>query len=149
MRSGKPATPAEIDGVLTAVEGQIEAKGTADPRDLGFWKVVGTVKRDPTLTDRFAVWFAVYRRPQPGGKTDYATYLRTPARSRARIHESGAIVTKVVPSLLLLAAILFGIPAWAIIVPVIVAVGQVIADVAWSTKPSDWAKYKREMTYVA
>jgi hypothetical protein len=54
MRSGKPATPAEIDGVLTAVEEQIEAKGTADPRDLGFWKVVGTVKRDPTLTDRFA-----------------------------------------------------------------------------------------------
>ncbi len=28
--------------------------GTADPRDFGFWKVVGTVKRDPTLTDRFA-----------------------------------------------------------------------------------------------
>ena len=65
------------------------------------------------------------------------------------MHESGAIVTKVVPFLLLIAAIWFGIPAWAVIVLVIVAVGQVIADVAWSTKPSDWAKYKREMTYVA
>jgi hypothetical protein len=94
---------------------------------------------------RFTVCFAGYRRPQPGVKTDYATYLRTPARSRARMHEPGAIVTKVVPFLLLLAAIWFGIPAWA----VIVAVGQVIADVAWSTKPPYWAKYKREMTYVA
>jgi hypothetical protein len=97
---------------------------------------------------RFTVWFAGYRRPQPGVKTDDATYLRTPARSRARMHESGAIVTKVVPFLLLLAAIWFGIPAWAVIVLAIVAVGQVIADVAWSTRPSDWAKYKREMRYV-
>jgi hypothetical protein len=58
-------------------------------------------------------------------------------------------VTRVVPFLLLLAAIWYGIPAWAVIVLVIVAVGQVIAGVAWSTKSSDWAKYKREMTYVA
>lgn len=32
---------------------------------------------------------------------------------------------------------------------VIVAVGQVIADVALSTKSSDWAKWEREMTHVA
>ncbi len=51
------------------------------------------------------------------------------------MHESGAIVTKVVPFLLLIAAIWFGIPAWPVIVLVIVTVGQVIADVAWSTKP--------------
>ena len=97
---------------------------------------------------RFTVWFAGHRRPQPGIKTDYAIYLRTPARSRAWMHASGAIVTKAIPFLLLPVAIWFGIPLWAIIILLVLAVGQVITDVLWSTKASDWAKYKREMRYV-
>lgn len=97
---------------------------------------------------RFTVWFAGYRRPQPGVKTDYATYLRAPARSRAWMHASGAIVTKAIPFLLLPVAIWSGIPTWAVIVLVVVAIGQVLTDVLWSTKASDWAKYKREMRYV-
>jgi hypothetical protein len=222
-------TPLEIDDVLAAAEEQIDARGTADLRALGFWKAVGAVKRDPDLTDRFAdrigvidqavflawapltipitvgavlavlvtvvglgligmasvgepwsglfflagtavllasthglghlvvgrlvgirftVWFAGYRRPQPGVKTDYATYLRAPARSRAWMHASGAIVTKVIPFLLLPVAMWLGIPTWAIIALAALAIAQVVTDVVWSTKASDWAKYKREMRYV-
>ena len=43
-------------------------------------------------------WFVgSVRKPQPGVKVDYATYLRTPARQRAWMHASGAIVSKLVP----------------------------------------------------
>lgn len=219
----------EIDGVLAAAEEQIATQGTADLRGLGFWKVVGVVKRDPALLDRFAdrigaidqavflawvpltvpmlagtvlaviatvvglglvgissveepwngltflagtavllgsthglghlivgrvvgihftVWFTGYRRPQPGVKTDYATYLRTPARSRAWMHASGAVVTKAIPILLLPIAIWFAVPMWTVVIPVVLAVGQIVTDVVWSTKSSDWAKYRREMKYV-
>ncbi|MEN8234053.1 MAG: hypothetical protein ABFR89_03945, partial [Actinomycetota bacterium] len=96
---------------------------------------------------RFTVWFAGYGRPQPGVKTDYASYLRTPARSRAWMHASGAIVTKAVPFLLLPSAFMAGIADWAIVVLFVVAFGQIITDLVWSTKSSDWAKFKREMKY--
>ena len=221
-------SPAEIDSVLCAAEEQMAAQGTADLRDLGFWRVVGIVKRDPALIDefadrigvidqavflawapltipilagtvlavvgtvvgfglvgmsyvegpwnglfflagtavllatthglghlivgwavgiRFTVWFAGYRRPQPGVKTDYATYLRTPARARAWMHASGALVTKAIPILLLPVAIWFGVPMWTLVILVVLAVGQIVTDVAWSTRSSDWAKFKREMRH--
>ena len=220
--------PAEIDAVLCAAEEQVATRGTADLRGLGFWKVVGIVKRDPALIDefadrigvidqavflawapltfpilagtvlavvgtvvgfglvgmsyveepwnglfflagtavllatthglghlivgwvvgiRFTVWFAGYRRPQPGVKTDYATYLRTPARARAWMHASGALVTKAIPILLLPVAIWFGVPMWTLVILVVLAVGQIVTDVAWSTRSSDWAKFKREMRH--
>ncbi|MDQ3783116.1 MAG: hypothetical protein M3349_09305, partial [Actinomycetota bacterium] len=50
--------------------------------------------------------------PQPGAKIDYASYLRTPARQRAWMHASGAIVTKVIPFLLVPAAWAADLPAW-------------------------------------
>ncbi|MEN8114480.1 MAG: hypothetical protein ABFS21_08830 [Actinomycetota bacterium] len=96
---------------------------------------------------RFTVWFIGYGRPQPGVKTDYASYLRTPARKRAWMHASGAVVTKVVPFLLLPSAFIAGIADWAIVVLVIVGIGQIITDLVWSTKSSDWAKFRREMKY--
>jgi len=40
---------------------------------------------------------ALPRRPQPGIKIDYASYLRAPARARAWMHASGAIVSKLLP----------------------------------------------------
>jgi len=97
---------------------------------------------------RFTVWFAGYRRPQPGVKIDYATYLRTPPRSRAWMHASGAIVTKAIPILLIPLAIWFAMPAWALVVLVVLALVQIVTDISWSTKSSDWAKYRREMKYV-
>jgi hypothetical protein len=47
-------TPAQIDGVLVSAEEQIGTQGTADLRVLGFWKIVGAVKRDPALVDSSA-----------------------------------------------------------------------------------------------
>ena len=97
---------------------------------------------------RFIGWFiGSVKRPQPGVKLDYATYLRTPARSRAWMHASGALVTKSIPFLLLGAAWGADIPGWAVIVLLVVGVGQIITDILWSTRSSDWKKFKREMAF--
>lgn len=97
---------------------------------------------------RFIAWFIGQGRPQPGVKTDYATYLRATPRSRAWMHASGAIVTKVVPFLLIPVALLMSaIPTWVPIVLLALGIIQIVTDVVWSTRSSDWAKYRREMTY--
>ncbi len=45
---------------------------------------------------RVIYWFVgTIRRPQPGVKVDYASYLRAPPRQRAWMHASGAIVVEV------------------------------------------------------
>ena len=95
---------------------------------------------------RFTAWFVgSMSRPQPGVKTDYASYLRTPARRRAWMHASGAIVTKLVPFALIGAAIAAGLPAWAVVILPVVGVVSIITDVLWSTQGSDWHKFSREM----
>ncbi|MDK1018508.1 MAG: hypothetical protein QGD89_03790 [Actinomycetota bacterium] len=97
---------------------------------------------------RFTAWFVGRGRPQPGVKTDYATYLRTSPRSRAWMHASGAIVTKTIPFLVLPAALaMASIPGWVPVVLILLGIVQIITDIAWSTKSSDWAKYRREMRY--
>jgi hypothetical protein len=98
---------------------------------------------------RFQAWFIGRGQPQPGVKTDYASYLRAAPRSRARMHASGAIVTKAIPFLLIPAALLMpAIPAWVPIALLLLGIVQMVTDVAWSTRSSDWAKYRREMRYV-
>ena len=95
---------------------------------------------------RFTHWFvASLKQPQPGVKLDYSTYLRAPATSRAWMHASGAIVTKVMPFAFIGAALAAAIPAWAVTVLLLVGVGQIASDLLWSTKSSDWKKFKREM----
>ena len=97
---------------------------------------------------RFSHWFiGNIVRPQPGVKVDYSTYLRTPASSRAWMHSSGAIVTKLVPFALLGAAVAADVPVWAIVVLVAVGFGQIVTDLLWSVKASDWKKYRREMRF--
>jgi hypothetical protein len=97
---------------------------------------------------RFSHWFiGTIKRPQPGVKVDYATYLRAPASSRAWMHAAGAIVTKILPFAFLGAAIAADVPAWAVWALVIVGIGQIFTDVVWSTKASDWKKFRREMTF--
>jgi hypothetical protein len=96
----------------------------------------------------FTHWFiGTVGRPQPGVKVDYATYLRSPAASRAWMHASGAIVTKLVPFALTGAAVAAELPAWAVWGLVAIGVVSVVADVLWSTKASDWKKYAREMRF--
>jgi hypothetical protein len=95
---------------------------------------------------RFTDWFAdVPRRPQPGFKVDYATYLRAPARARAWMHASGAIVTKLVPFIVALYAASVRADAWVIALLVVVGVVQIATDALWSVRASDWKKFRREM----
>lgn len=95
---------------------------------------------------RFTHWFiAELARPQPGVKTDYASYLRTPARKRAWMHASGALTTKAMPFLMLGAAAGMSAPFWSWIVLIGIGVVTIITDVTMSTKRSDWKKFNREM----
>lgn len=87
------------------------------------------------------------KRPQPGFKIDYASYLRAPARHRAWMHASGAIVTKVVPFAAVPFALAAGLAAWAVWLLVAIGVVQLITDALWSVRASDWKKYRREMTF--
>jgi hypothetical protein len=91
-------------------------------------------------------WFVgTLRRPQPGIKIDYSTYLRTPARQRAWMHASGAITSKVVPLIALGAGLAMEAPLWALVALAGLSVVQITTDLVWSTKSSDWMKFNREM----
>lgn len=97
---------------------------------------------------RFTHWFiGSVKRPQPGTKVDYASYLRTPARHRAWMHASGALLTKLIPFFALGPALVMEAPWWTTTLLVLVGIGQVATDVVWSTQASDWSKYRREMRY--
>lgn len=98
---------------------------------------------------RFTHWFVgSVGRPQPGVKVDYATYLRTPARNRAWMHASGALVTKALPFALLPAAVAADLPIWMPWALAALGVAQIATDAAWSVKKSDWKKFRRERSYV-
>jgi hypothetical protein len=63
------------------------------------------------------------------------------------MHAAGAIVTKAMPFLLIGAAVAAGLPTWAVVLLPIIGVGVIVLDAVWSTKVSDWKKYKREMAF--
>ncbi len=220
--------PERIEAVLRACEESRAAGRTPDLAASGFWKTIASVKRDPTLIDRYAdriaaidraafedwawlslpisvgaalLWIgtaaglgvvaAAYyvdapwngllllagsgallvtthglghlivgrlvgirfthwfigkvTQPQPGVKTDYASYLRTPPRARAWMHAAGALTTKLMPFLLLGAAWGAKVPAWAWWVLILVGVTMIASDVTLSVKKGDWKKFRREM----
>jgi hypothetical protein len=97
---------------------------------------------------RFTHWFiGTVTRPQPGVKVDYASYLATPASRRAWMHAAGALTTKVLPFALIGAAAAAELATWTVWVLVVLGVVQVITDILWSTKASDWKKFRREMSF--
>lgn len=99
---------------------------------------------------RFTHWFVgTVGRPQPGVKVDYSTYLRVPARQRAWMHASGAIVTKMVPFIFLPVAFASGVSGWVPLVITIIGIAGIVTDLMWSTKVSDWKKFRREMRLVS
>ena len=93
---------------------------------------------------RFSSYF--FSRPllQPGLKTDYATYLRASPQGRARMHAAGAVATKVAPFVSLAVWPATDAPAWAALVVLGYGLVQIVTDVLWSTKKSDWKRYARE-----
>lgn len=98
---------------------------------------------------RFTHWFiGSLGRPQPGVKVDYHTYLRASPRWRAWMHASGALVTKVIPFVILIPALSSDFPSWAAWLLAAQGVLQIVTDAVWSVKLSDWKKFRREMSYV-
>lgn len=94
---------------------------------------------------RFTHWYTdLPRRPQPGVKIDYASYLRAPATARAWMHASGAIVTKLIPFLVVPLALAAGTPWWTTALLVAVGVVQLLTDLLLSVRSSDWKRFLRE-----
>jgi hypothetical protein len=94
----------------------------------------------------FTDWFIdLPKRPQPGFKIDYASYLRASPRQRAWMHAAGAIATKVTPFLVILYAVVIGAATWAVLVLLALGVIQIATDLLFSVKTSDWKKFRREM----
>ena len=85
------------------------------------------------------------RPPRPGAKTDYESYLKASPGKRALMHASGAVVTKILPFLLIPAAISARIGKWPIAALVAIGAVQIVTDALFSTKTSDWMKVKREL----
>lgn len=83
--------------------------------------------------------------PRPGLKSDYSTYLRASPSRRAWMHASGAIATKLAPFLVLALYPLTHAPAWAAWAVLALAILQILTDVLFSVRTSDWKKFKREM----
>ncbi|MDH5223838.1 MAG: hypothetical protein OEW66_01945 [Actinomycetota bacterium] len=82
--------------------------------------------------------------PRPGLKSDYGTYLRADPDSRAWMHASGAIATKLAPFLALAFWPGSNAPWWAAAALAALGVLQIATDLAFSTKTSDWKKFRRE-----
>ena len=82
--------------------------------------------------------------PRPGLKTDYASYLRTPAEHRAWMHASGAIATKVAPFLPLLFWSASGAPVWSALILLAIGALMIVSDMLFSVRSSDWKKVLRE-----
>ncbi len=96
----------------------------------------------------FTHWFiGTISRPQPGVKVDYASYLATPARSRAWMHAAGALTTKFIPFLMVGVVVYAELPAWLYLLLGAVAFVTITTDIIWSTKSSDWKKFRREMAF--
>lgn len=82
--------------------------------------------------------------PRPGLKTDYATYLRADPASRAWMHASGAIATKLAPFVALAFWPGSGAPWWSAVGLIALGLIQIATDVTLSVKVSDWKKFSRE-----
>ena len=94
----------------------------------------------------FTDWFVdLPKKPQPGFKIDYASYLRASPRQRAWMHASGAIATKLTPFLIIPYALAIDTEAWAILVLLALGAIQVVTDLLYSVRASDWKKFRREM----
>lgn len=91
-------------------------------------------------------------RIQPGLKIEYASYLRATPEARARMHAAGAVVSKVAPFAVFGAVYLPHraagydlLPSWSLWVILAIGALQLVSDVTFSRKRSDWKKVGREL----
>jgi hypothetical protein len=102
---------------------------------------------------RFTGWFVGGPlRLTPGVKIDYGSYLRISPRRRAAMHAAGALASKIAPFAVFVPVYLAHrgegydlFPSWALWAILGIGVFQIITDLAWSTKVSDWKKVRREL----
>lgn len=95
---------------------------------------------------RFTDFFSTPpRRPQPGFKIDYASYLRASPEARAWMHASGAIASKVVPFLAVPIAMLARAPWWTAGLLIAIGLLSILTDLTLSVRSSDWKRFRREM----
>ena len=100
---------------------------------------------------RFTAYFLKKPLLTPGLKIDYASYLRVAPGSRALMHASGAIVSKIAPFAVFVAVYLPHraagydlFPSWSLWAILAIGVVQIITDILFSTKKSDWKRVRRE-----
>jgi hypothetical protein len=91
-------------------------------------------------------------RIQPGIKADYASYLAVPAVDRASMHAAGALASKTAPFVVLIWALFVHfrggwdvLPSWSLWSVFAFGLFQIVTDVVWSTRRSDWRKVRREL----
>jgi hypothetical protein len=126
-----------VSGALLLASGLILS---ASVHDLAHWtwgRIVGI---------RF-LWYFLDgpTRIQPGLKTDYATYLRTPPAARATMHAAGALASKLAPLIPLALCPLANAPGWAVAGLAAFTALQVLTDLTFSVRHSDWARVRREL----
>ena len=63
---------------------------------------------------------------------------------RAWFHASGAIASKLAPFVAVALAPATNAPAWAVLAAAAFGVLQIVIDVLFSTKSSDWKRFRRE-----
>jgi hypothetical protein len=113
--------------------------------DLAHW-VVGRM-----VGIGFTAYFLKKPLLTPGLKIDYASYLRTTPGARAWMHASGAIVSKIAPFAVFAAVYLPHraagydlFPSWSLWAILAIGVVQIVTDILFSTKKSDWKRFRRE-----
>jgi hypothetical protein len=91
-------------------------------------------------------------RIQPGLKIEYASYLRASPEARARMHAAGAVASKVAPFAVFAAVYLPHraagydlLPSWSLWAILALGALQLLSDVVFSRKRSDWKKVGREL----
>jgi hypothetical protein len=89
---------------------------------------------------------------QPGLKAEYASYLRATARGRAIMHAAGALATKAAPFAVFAPVYIRHarldyalLPSWSLWALLAFGALQIVTDIVWSTKASDWKKVRREL----
>ena len=106
-----------------------------------------------TMGMRFVGWFLGGPfRIQPGLKVDQASYLRADPTSRAAMHAAGAIASKVAPFAVFGVAYVQHaragwelVPEWSLWAILGFGALQIVTDVVWSTRRSDWMRVRREL----
>jgi hypothetical protein len=138
IRTGTRSEPGDVTaGIALVVAGGAWAAGLHSLTHFLVGRAVGI---------RFThLFLAIPPPPLPGLKTDYRSYLLASPIQRAWMHASGAIATKLAPFVPLLFAPAVEAPWWAVAILVGLGFLQLVTDVLFSTKASDWKKVRREL----